>query len=73
MFAQKDAGGSTRVASEKQGQEAWIFEPGLPAGVRRPSPAVVSGRIRRSSYWMVAVASPLLLNRLKMVLNSCLP
>jgi hypothetical protein len=25
MFAQKDAGGSTRVASEKQGQEAWIF------------------------------------------------
>jgi hypothetical protein len=66
-------GGLIRVPAGERGPAARVFAAGLPVETPWPSPAALPGRIRPSSYWTVAVASPLLLNRLKMVLNSCLP
>ncbi len=73
MLSQKDAGGLDGVIAAEPALTAPISSRGLAAEVSRRSPAVSAQGSRHGGYWMVAVARPLLLSRLKMLLNSCLP
>ncbi len=72
MLTQKDAGG-LMFAFSGAGAVTLMFAAGLPDADIRLSPAVFAAQRRHGVYWTVTVASPLLLNRLKMLLNSCLP